>query len=184
MSTVTIGAQDFEVYISVAEAETLLVPEIRLYPIWTAASADQKARGLVGATRWMNRQQYVGQATTDNEWPRTGVTDSLGKAWPDSPIPLGIRLANASLAALLIEDNSASEKSSDGVKTKYVKAGSVEVEFFAEAQDGMKFPGFVMEYVGRFLNNSSIAGLRAVRTGEVVCSDIPSGDSHGSSEGF
>lgn len=166
MSTVTIETVDFDVYQDVAEATANLVADLRLSPLWAAASDDNKKRALVGATRWIDRQTWKGTAiSSDHAWPRTGATDRYGQGVDSSTVPADVLLAHSYMAALIVENSAVAEKTDQGVKTKFVKAGSVEVEFFLEAQDGQKFPGFINDLLSQYLTSSS-AISRVQKTGD------------------
>lgn len=166
MSIVTISTVDFDVYQNVEEATANLVGDLRLGVIWIAGLDDNKKKSLVGATRWIDRQTWKGEAAgSDHAWPRTGATDRYGSGVSSSSVPADVLLAHSIMAALILENASVAEKTDQGVKTKYVKAGPVEVEFFLEAQDGQKFPGFVNDLLGQYLASSSPIA-RAIKTGD------------------
>lgn len=62
MAIVTIASVDYEVYADVATADAYLAADLRLNAIWSAATADDKARAMVTATRLLNRQSWQGTA--------------------------------------------------------------------------------------------------------------------------
>lgn len=143
-------------YIDLADAETYLEGSINT-SAWDAKSTDEKNRLLVSATRYLDRQDWVGEKTSDVQaldWPRTGVTDPDGNAVDDSTVPQFILNAECELAAAMAADSSIQESSSTGSDVKRLKADTVEIEYFSTTIGGTRFPTIVQELVGFYLEGS------------------------------
>lgn len=78
----TPGASDANSYVTVVEATAYLDARFNV-GAWTAASADDKERALISATRLLTPLPFLGSRTTAAQslaWPRTAAPD------PDAPI--------------------------------------------------------------------------------------------------
>lgn len=140
VTTVTIGADTFSVYAftnlaAVADATAYFNGQLGASAAaWTAATADNKARALVSAARWMDRAlKYSGTETVPGQplaWPRNGALE-CGVAVPDGTVPDAIVLTEFELAGLLLQNAALSSGTGTGSNVKRAKAGSAEVEFFS-----------------------------------------------------
>jgi hypothetical protein len=143
VSTVTIGAVSYSVYAltvsPITDADDYLNAKIG-GSAWAAASADDKARSLVSAARWMDRvATFSGTktvATQPLEWPRDSATCD-GTAITDGTVPDDIALAEFELALALLADSTIQDGTGEGSNVKRAKAGSAEVEFFSSTLGGV-----------------------------------------------
>lgn len=125
-------------YLSVAEADDILIVNIQNYATWSALTTQQKEYLLIWATRTID--QYVDWfgAKTDEDnalrWPRTGVTDRDGNAIDDDEIPQALKNAVAELAIRQAIADRTGEQGRDGIKR--VKADVVEIEFDSDYRIG------------------------------------------------
>lgn len=83
MATViaTAGASDANSFVTVADCTTYLDGRLNT-SAWTAASADDKARAVISATRLLNGLRYLGSTVSETQalqWPRAYVPN------PDAP---------------------------------------------------------------------------------------------------
>jgi hypothetical protein len=135
-TTVTIAAIVYDVYgitsDPVGDADDYLNAKLGA-TTWAAASADDRARAIVSAARWIDRvSTFSGTKTVaaqELEWPRDSATCGT-TAIADGTIPDDVALAEFELAFILIGDATAQDASSQGSNVKRAKAGSAEVEFF------------------------------------------------------
>lgn len=177
MSTVTIGSSEYEVYSDVAEADVYFNGSSQ-FSDWAAFTDDEKARGLVSATRLLDRQQWQGTASavspgTALAFPRDGLTDCGGNEVTAAE-SLAFAVEASQLLALDILSGEAVETSvTTEDLTKRLKAGSVEIENFrAQLGTNSRFPVDVMELIGCFLaGNVSIAGSIASGTDGTALDD-------------
>lgn len=164
MSTVTIGASDYETYSDVAEADIYFNGSSQ-FSDWAAVTDDNKARGLVSSTRLLDRQSWQGEKAetspdTTLDFPRTGLTDCQGDA-SDEDANLALAVEASQLLALdILSGESVETSRSTEDLTKRLKAGSVELENFrAQIGANSRFSVDVMELIGCFLaSNVTIAG--------------------------
>lgn len=159
MATITIGSSSYESYSSVAEADDFYLASSS-YAAWSAYGIDDRKRGLVSATRLLERQSWQGAKVSDSqtlEFPRTGLTcngvdiDSAGSS---------TRISDACnlLALKILNGDPVETKSSQEAEVKRIKAGSVEVENFrlsSSASETARFPVDVMEVIGCFMAGST-----------------------------
>jgi hypothetical protein len=165
MATVTIGANTYEVYSDVDTADDYFLASTN-FTAWDAYTDDEKSRGLVSATRLIDRQVWTGTLTTISpstglKWPRTSVTDCDGDAVDEDAIPDGIIEASQLLAFYLLEGTITTTSNTTQDRTKRLKADTVEIEYFRLDPDvaGGRFPTDILELIGCFLSSSTqIAG--------------------------
>lgn len=101
----TAGAADANSYITVAEAQAYADSDIDASQ-WEAATADQRIRALITATRNLDLVGYVGTRATTTQalaWPRTGFT-TTEKTYAAGEIPAEIKLAQWELTKALLAD--------------------------------------------------------------------------------
>lgn len=185
MTTVTIGADTYSVYASVAEADTFYNGSVDV-ATWTALTTDEKSRSLVTSTRLLDRQLWQGEKEDPLQalaFPRTGVVDCLGVS-VDPADTLAVVTEASIILALAVFTNTALLTTASTIDlTKRLKAGSVEIEKFRASSDEIaagRFPLDVMELVGcYFSGRSSISGALSFGTdGEAFDADF------GVSDGF
>lgn len=159
MASVIIGAVTYEVYGDVAAADEYFNASSS-YATWAAYDADTKARGLVSATRLLDRQTWQGELTaispeTGLAWPRTGVTDRYGDAVDSETIPEDIIEASFLLALDINSGGTVETSATNEDLTKRLKAGSVEIEKFRADQDTVsRFPLSVSELINQYLTSN------------------------------
>ena len=180
MALVTIGSTTYEVYSSLSEAEEYFNASTQ-YDDWQAFNDDQKRRGLVSATRLIDRQDWQGEKaeqgspTQELEFPRSDLTDCSGvSVASDDSLPLAVT-ASQLLALDLLDGQELETSRTTEDLTKRLKAGSVEIENFrADKGEATRFPTDVMELLGCFLSGGlAIAGSIATGTdGEALDDDF------------
>lgn len=139
MPSVTIGTASYDVYTSVAEATDYLNADMARHSVWSAASDDNKKRGLVSATRLIQQApQWNGQAPSPSD------------ASPD----LDLKAATSLLAADIVAKPSLSSGASTASNVKSAGAGSAKVEFFKPVS-GNLFPDVVMSLLAPLWANLS-----------------------------
>ena len=131
----TVGGTTTNSYGEVADATTYF--DERLHPkraVWTNASADDKARALITASRRLDRENWQGVKVTSGQamdWPRYNATDEDGEEYDTDAIPDIVWHATCEVALRLLIDQAA------GVDTfadtgleeyKRAKAGPLEME--------------------------------------------------------
>ncbi len=177
MTTITIGASDYDVYSDVAAADEYYNASTE-FSDWDAFTDPEKSRGLVSATRLLDRQQWQGEKettspTTDLTFPRTGLTTCSGDTVTSAESLVIITETTQLLALDLLSGETVDSSRSTEDLTKRLKAGSVEIENFrADKESFSRFPLDVMELIGCFLaSNVTIAGSIATGT-DGVAADI------------
>lgn len=167
MGTVTISGSNFTIYGTQANADIYHAPALDSAALaYIAGDATKRAKGLVNASRLLDRVPWVGlpagTPVIDSvlQWPRSGVTDADGVAVSSSDIPDKIIKACFVLAAMIIEDPTVLTQEESGSNTKRVKAGSVEVEFWGSTLGiSGRFAVQVQELVGEFMRGMTGGGL-------------------------
>lgn len=147
---VYIGSNEFQSYATDEEALQYLSASISdQATAFAAADADTRAKGLVEATRLLDRQVWL--AAYDTFAERAAVQDIV-----DASIELAALFVNGDLDALSNPTVNSSEQ-------KRIKAGSVEIENFRTLSTDRgaynRFPLFVQELLRPYLSaTSSING--------------------------
>lgn len=155
---VTVGATDYDTFISLANAEIYLDAALHATG-WAAATSTQKAQAIVTATRMLDRQAWDGEMTdADNAlaWPRSGLLDAEGEEVDEDTIPSQIEDATCELAEALLKDASAQTSATGGSNVKRLDARGVSVEFFSPREAG-RFPTIVQELVSLWLAGATAA---------------------------
>lgn len=136
LTNITIGANTYVSYASVAEADAYLAVDPNRGATWAGLTTDQKGEKLVSGTRRLDLLNYKGEKTggaaQENKWPRTGVTYPNGEPVSTTEVPLEIENATILLAGSIALDASNAEQGSSGSNTKKVEAGSAKVTFFRQ----------------------------------------------------
>ena len=137
VAVVTIASVNYSVYavtaIAVTDADAYLNAKFGA-AAWATQTADDKARMLVSAARWIDRViEFSGTESVPGqplEWPREGATCN-GVAIAGSPfVPDELAFAEFELAFILLGNAAAQAAANQGSNVKAVKAGSAGVEFF------------------------------------------------------
>lgn len=178
MASVTIGSTTYTVYSSLIDAEAYFNASTQ-FADWNGFNDDEKRRGLVSATRLIERQSWqgtkteTGSPTQELAFPRDGLTDCSGTSVSSTATLDSIKEASQLLAVDLLQGETLETSLSTEDRTKRLKAGSVELEFFrAEAITSQRFPTDVMELIGCFLAGSSaIAGSISTGTDGTALDD-------------
>lgn len=175
MATVTIGATDYTVYSDVSTADDYFNGSTS-YTDWSGYTTDEKARGLVSATRLIERQSWLGDKTVssqDLDFPRDNLTDCAGDDVTSAESLAYAVEASQLLALSILSGESIETSSSTEDLTKRLKAGSVEIENFrAYRESATRFPLNVMELIGCFLASSSaLSGSTSYGTGGTPLDD-------------
>jgi hypothetical protein len=169
MPTVTISANDYDVYADVPAADLYLAADFGA-TAWRAESdASQKARALVGATRLLDRLVWAGDKTDPDQlpaWPRsgTGLSDVDEDVVPQPIIDASIVLAKLIHAGSKV-DSTASTQTGN---IRRQKAGSVEIEYFFAQDDPTRLPVEVEELIARFRGSVSFVTLASGTCGETI----------------
>ena len=147
-------------YIDVADANTYFADAIHA-EVWEVATPDDKAKALVTATRYLDRQKWNGSKYQDAptqvlDWPRSGLTDAEGNEVDETAVPQEILDATCELALALLANPALQDQDSTGSNIKKMKAGSVELEFI-RGTAGKRFPTIIDELIGLWLTSRSSA---------------------------
>lgn len=134
MATITINANDYSSFASVAEADEYLAVDMARYAAWAALDADDKGRALVTASRYLYSLDW---------------TD--GPPSYDTP-PAAVVEATALFAADIAAKPSLGNDASTGSNVKRVKGGEAEVEFFRPTA-GAALPAYLLRLLGDLLGN-------------------------------
>lgn len=180
--TVTIGAAQYTVMVSLEDADTILAADIGRAAAWAALSTDQKGQALVTGTRKHDRLDWQGEKTeadNDHDFPRTGLKDQEGEDVNSATIPEEVEFSVAYYAADVAAKPSLDGQQTTGSNIKSVEAGSTGVEFFT-GTSGTRLPTTNMELVGLWLaGTGGLGGVHA--SGTEVCSGI---EQYPRSDGF
>lgn len=180
MKTVSIQGQDYDVYADVSDGDLYFNADVSPYGVaWRAADADDKARGLVTGTRFIDAQSWKGSKTGGasqvNAFPRTGLFYADADRTPVDPdtIPPEVETATIQLAGWFMEGTAAQNSANAASGTKRLKAGSVEIEYFRAFSfsgiggAGPNLPPFFIDLLGLWLEGGGVvtnSGARAFGT--------------------
>lgn len=114
-------------YLSVAEADSILEIDFRMWAVWNPQATELKEQLLMMATRWLDETYSFYGSRADNdeneppviqalEWPRSGARDCAGQCIADAVIPIEIRKATAYAAVWLFTNDPAEIDSQAGIK--------------------------------------------------------------------
>ncbi len=178
MALVTIGGSSYIVYSSLSEADEYFNASIQ-YDDWNAFNDDQKRRGIVSATRLIDRQGWQGEKTEqgsptqDLEFPRDDLTDCSGDSVSSEDSLARAVEASQLLAFDLLDGQELETSKTTEDLTKRLKAGSVEIENFrADQNSATRFPADVMELLGCFFSGgAAIAGSISTGTDGIALDD-------------
>lgn len=171
IQTVVIGAVTTEVYGGLTAATAYIDGKFgSARTTWFALSADDKARTLIEATRYLDQQPWDGTRTglagvtaTTLEWPRSGITLGDGTPVDSTTVPVEVVEATFELAMIIAVDESVTSKQDQGSNISSVSAGGgVGVSFFAPTSalfgTATTMPVVVQRLVGRFLASALSGG--------------------------
>jgi len=169
MPTVTIGSDDYEVYVTVSTANIYLAGDSLRYPTWSVTSSDDKARAIISATRYIDRQRWQGSKTSDAQvlqFPRSGLTRADGTDVDEAEVPQEVLDATSILAGEIAADPSILNLLNAGSNIRRVQAGSAGVEYFKPTLDSAtKLPTSISELLSFFLEGANTS------SGEVFGTD-------------
>lgn len=118
MPTADIGSETYSVYADQEFADAYLGADVKRADVWAARSNTLKGRGLVSATRLLQRQSWV------------SGTAPLILAPSDPDYSLPVSQATAMLAADILSDPELTNSGSTESNIKKVDADGTSVEFF------------------------------------------------------
>lgn len=177
MATVTIGAETYTVYSDVTTADIYFNGSVS-FAEWDTLTTDEKSRGLISATRLIDRQSWQGERAVTSpdeglDFPRTGLTDCSGSDVTEAESLAAAVEASQLLALDVNSDTSIIDNTTTEDLTKRLKAGPVEIENFrANIGTSTRFPLDVMELIGCFLaSNVAISGSIATGTDGTALDD-------------
>lgn len=165
MTTVTIGANDYNVYADPPSVTIFASADLTRSATWEALSLDDQNKACVMATRMLDRQDWAGtKADADQalEFPRSGQTE----------IPARVLQAFQMLAVDVGVSPTLVDKVSQQDGVKRVKAGSAEVEKFAPSQQLPDTPlprhiwNLIKNYIASSTGSTSSVGCTDVNVGE------------------
>lgn len=157
MPVVIINSESYDVYADVDDGDTYYNGSTD-YAKWAALDSDSKARGLVTGTRDLDRKAWQGQKTDPDQelaFPREGLVDCAGNEVDPDTVPENIIEASILLALDYATGVTPAAGQAED-KAKRLKAGPVEIEYFAPADlaDQPLFVPVVLDLVKCFLSTS------------------------------
>jgi hypothetical protein len=157
MATITISGKDYTTYSSLADADDYYLGSTE-YSTWEGYTDAEKERGLISATRLIDRQAWQGSKADDDQtldFPRTGLTCNGDDVSEADSLALAVE-ASQLLALDLLAGATVETTASNESLTKRLKADTVEIEYFrADANANSRFDKNVMELIGCFLSSAA-----------------------------
>jgi hypothetical protein len=134
MGQVTISGTVYDVYGDETGLKTYMAGKLGSVNYDAATAADRK-KALVSATRWIDREKWSGVLTDaitpqPLAFPRTGLTDCEENAVDENTVPPEVIDACYELVEILLGDATATSKSNQSSNVKKVGAGTAQVQFF------------------------------------------------------
>lgn len=161
----TIGGASANSYQSVSDSDTYFADRLNTDD-WSDASADNKARAKIMATRRLNRENWYGARVTTTQalaWPRIGVLKpdgsagfglgnyyGFGECYLDTEIPDLVKQAENELALAYLQGFSDDE--GDAIE-EFQEAGGMRVKFRQSRPDGV-LPATVTRLISPLLAGS------------------------------
>jgi hypothetical protein len=154
--SLSLNGNNYPVYGDVADADNYLLASITAAS-WLTAGDDTKAQALIGATRWLNGLNWIGQLVDSGQahaWPRTNIINVNS-----STIPLGVVWASFEIAAGLVDDPTLFTSMNEAIP-KTLTAGPVSVAFFRprDVQWLGPVPKAALVYILPYLGSKNAAG--------------------------
>ncbi|MGJ8685833.1 MAG: DnaT-like ssDNA-binding protein [Spongiibacteraceae bacterium] len=160
MATITLGATDYESYVSLAEAEEFALTQPS--DAWDGADDPTKNACLVQAMRVLDSYAWKGRRSTmsqDEAWPRIGVYDRDG--YRVDEVPDQIKQAQSILAMQLVTADTTADPDTAGYSEIKVGPITLKVDRYDRADD---LPEFAKSLIGQFLaGGSNGSSVRLVR---------------------
>lgn len=159
---VVIATQSYDSYIDLADALEYLAAQFSDdATAFLALTTDDQGRCLVAMTRTFDRQRWQGTRTDDaqgHQFPRTGLQYADGTPVDPDTIPGRLAEATAEGAAQIANGSTLQSASSTANLTKTLKAGSVEIDYFRDANfdAAPRFPQVVQELIGMWLGGAGL----------------------------
>lgn len=132
------GRTDANAYLSVTEADDILTMNIHAATAWNNLAQDVKEKLLAWGSRFLDeRVRWNGRKAVETSalrWPRTGNRDRDGIPIAADEIPDQVKVATATMARALLDNDRTTERDQDGLRR--LKADVVELEFI----EGYRLP--------------------------------------------
>ncbi len=178
---IVIGTSDYWVYSTPSHVAEYMNGQLGT-AAWDNASADDRLKAHVQATRWLDTMNWQGARTGTQplDWPRTGMVNCDGTVIADDELPEDICSAIAELILVILADNSASNQASTAKNIKSLGAGSASIEFFrggdAQGGKGTPLPTQAWRLIKCFTGAGSQASSGAIASGTDACSQFDDDD--------
>jgi hypothetical protein len=172
MASITIGANSYEVYRSLANHLKYLAAEFSATN-FRAATTENQSIAIVTATRLLDRLGWAGDKADEDQtkaFPRSGISDL-----EDDQVPAALLDAESLLASAIIDGQTVVSSPTTGNNIRRQQAGSVSIEYFNPAMitDPTRLPQPVMELIGKWLGGAPLSGVLA--SGTDGCSILDNG---------
>ena len=151
-------------YVTLAETESYLEGRLSV-TTWDAASDDNKNRAIRMATDELDKSQFVGTRTTEDQrlqWPRYETYDHDGWIYDSDVIPRPVKEAAFELA-LALTDGTFSVIPDSLAQFENVKVGSLDVTPRGNYKP-TKWPDNVRGLIAHLLENTSEFAVRTVHS--------------------
>ncbi len=170
--TLTGGSVPYEVYGGITACDDYILGLVGAGAdayLALAVGSDGRDRLLVQATRFIDRQRWLGIRNgfdgTTLAFPRDDLIDLDGTDASNAEQLALVSQAAFEMVAVIAEDNAAAASQDTGSNIKRMKAGSAELEFWgptsARAGTATKLPTAVHELIGHWLYGGVTAGTGA-----------------------
>lgn len=125
--TTTFGSAEATAYISIAEASNLLEASFD-FSVWDGATAEDKARSILQATRAIDLMSFIGAKLTDTQSLEFGRLYDDGTSDTEYPEPVKLACALEALWLLKYKDDKQSERAlkarRDGILSRSTEGAS------------------------------------------------------------
>ena len=161
------GLSNATSYVSVSDADDIIVMNIHASSYWGALSNSRKEYLLSWASRYLDeRARWFGTKTVETSalrFPRTGIVDRDGVTIAADAVPRQLKIATAEMARYLITADRSVERDQDALIR--LKADVVEFEF----SEGYRLPkvpehmGYLIQGLGSIGSGSGSKFKRIIR---------------------
>ena len=144
LSTLTVDSQDYEAYVSLDEANTILAVDPIRKVTWEALADATRLQYLIAATQRLDLLPWQGERTgghtQDTAWPRSGLVYPDGEDIADNVIPADLERATALLAGSIAIRPAQADQGSSSQSISSIKAGSVALTYFRRQRSVQGLP--------------------------------------------
>lgn len=149
-------------YVTLEEANSYLEAHLKA-SVWAATDDETKKAALIGATRTIETEQYVGRRATQHQalsWPRTYIYDFDGYVVLTVPSKLKAAVCELAIYNLMEDERLAGRFEIDTMDS--VEIGPIKYKLKPDAEYMPDFIEDMIEAIGPFVVQDSSGGVKSM----------------------